>query len=60
MLFFCTENKILRRMSKTACKKKDYKKPEEARFRCEKCESTAKKKKKLCKPQKIKHDTASV
>ena len=54
MLFFCTGNKILSRMTKTTCKNKKDKKADLPKYICKKCDSTAKKKKKLCKPKKIK------
>ena len=54
MLFFCTENKILTKMGKSACKKKDYKTPENPKYYCKKCGAIAKKEGKVCKPKKIK------
>ena len=41
-------------MSKTACKKKDYKNPETPQYYCQKCQAKAKKESKLCKPKEIK------
>lgn len=45
-------------MGKTSCKLSDkkYEKqlPEEAEFKCKKCDRLAKKEKHLCKPEKIK------
>ena len=40
-------------MSKTACKKKDYKDPEDPKYCCKKCNKKAKKEGKLCKPKKL-------
>jgi len=39
-------------MGKSACKKKDYKEPENPNYECKKCGAKAKKEDKLCKPQK--------
>jgi hypothetical protein len=41
-------------MSKTACKDKDLKVKEDARFICKKCEATVKKEKHACKPKRLK------
>jgi hypothetical protein len=41
-------------MGKTACKKDDYKEPENPKYKCKKCGSKAQKESKLCKPKKIK------
>lgn len=40
-------------MGKSACKKKDYVEPEDAKYCCKKCNVKAKKENKLCKPKKI-------
>jgi rRNA maturation endonuclease Nob1 len=40
-------------MSKTACKKKKYKVPDNPKYYCKKCGSKAKKEDKVCKPKKI-------
>lgn len=42
-------------MSKTQCKNDDYKANNEAKYVCKRCERTAKKEDKLCKPKKIKN-----
>ncbi len=42
-------------MSKTACKKDDYREPENPKYFCKKCDRKAKKEDKLCKPKKIKN-----
>lgn len=39
---------------KKKCEKKDYKDPQEPKYLCKKCDRLAKKKDKLCKPEKIK------
>ena len=56
MLFFLTENLIFRNnnMGKTACKKEDYKEPNDPVFFCKKCGAKADKEKRLCKPKAIK------
>lgn len=41
-------------MSKTACKKKDYKEPDNPKYYCKKCLTKADKEKKVCKPKEIK------
>lgn len=41
-------------MSKTQCKNDEYKEKKDADFRCTNCNRTAGKKKKLCKPKKVK------
>lgn len=37
------------------CNKKDYEKPEKAKYRCKKCERLTKKEDNVCKPKKIKY-----
>lgn len=39
------------------CKKKNYTPPDKAKFECKKCNRQAKKKDKLCKPEKIIKET---
>jgi hypothetical protein len=41
-------------MSKSQCKSDDYKPKADAKYICKRCERTAKKEDKLCKPKKIK------
>ncbi len=41
-------------MSKTKCKEKDNTKDKDDKFVCDKCDRTANKEKKLCKPKKNK------
>ena len=41
-------------MTKTACKKKDFKDKENPNFECKKCRARVKKEEKVCKPKKIK------
>ncbi len=41
-------------MPKTQCKNDDYREKDDAKFVCKRCERTAKKEDKLCKPKKIK------
>jgi hypothetical protein len=41
-------------MGKTQCKDKDYEPKEDAKYICKRCERTAKKEDKVCKPKKIK------
>jgi len=40
-------------MSKTACKKKNFKDKENPKFQCKKCGALVKKKDKVCKSKKI-------
>lgn len=40
-------------MGKKKCEKKDYSEPENPKFLCKKCQRSAKKKSKLCKPAKL-------
>jgi hypothetical protein len=39
-------------MGKKKCEKKEYKEPENPNFTCKKCNRSAQKKSKVCKPQK--------
>jgi hypothetical protein len=41
-------------MSKSACKKKDFKEPENPSYYCKKCDAKVNKEKQVCKPKKLK------
>jgi len=41
-------------MTKTRCEQKDKKKQKSPDYKCKKCDGLSKKKKRLCKPEKIK------
>jgi hypothetical protein len=41
-------------MGKTQCKNKDYEPKDTDKYICKRCERTAKKEDKVCKPKKIK------
>ena len=40
-------------MAKKRCEKKDYEKPEEAKYECKKCGRQAVKEKQVCKPKEV-------
>ncbi len=40
-------------MSKKRCEKKDYEKPEVAKFECKKCGRYSVKEKQVCKPKEV-------
>ena len=46
-------------MGKVACKTKDFKDKEKSKYECKKCGAKVKKEEKVCKPRKIKNQTAS-
>jgi hypothetical protein len=54
-LFFSTSNRTTsREMTKTQCKKDDYKEKDDAKYLCKRCGRTSKKEEKVCKPKKLK------